>query len=113
MTLQNTNNKYSNSQEKSLNEVLNINNPPKPNTEALELFFLYMEDDLAPLEVPFVPRKEQETSKLALNFRTSPKKFKQNNVIVKINPGKISIHGCSSMDSTPYLIKVPQLLMGG
>ena len=77
MTLQNTNNKYSNSQEKSLNEVLNINNPPKPNTEALELFFLYMEDDLAPLEVPFVPRKEQETSKLALNFRTSPKKFKR------------------------------------
>lgn len=77
MTLQNTNNKYPNSQEKSLNEVLNINNPPKPNTEALELFFLYMEDDLAPLEVPFVPRKEQETSKLALNFRTSPKKFKR------------------------------------
>ena len=77
MTLQNTNNKYSNSQEKSLNEVLNINNPPKPNTEALELFFLYMEDDLAPLEVTFVPRKEHETSKLALNFRTSPKKFKR------------------------------------
>ena len=77
MTLQNTNNKYPNSQEKSLNEVLNINNTPEPNTEALELFFLYMEDDLAPLEVPFVPRKEQETSKLALNFRTSPKKFKR------------------------------------
>ena len=76
MTLQNTNNTYPNSQEKSLNGVLNINNIPEPNTEALELFFLYMEDDLAPLEVPFVPRKEHETSKLALNFRTSPKKFK-------------------------------------
>ena len=77
MTLQNINNTYPNSQEKSLNGVLNINNTPEPNTEALELFFLYMEDDLAPLEVPFVPRKEHETSKLALNFRTSPKKFKR------------------------------------
>ena len=77
MTLQNTNNTYPNSQEKSLNGVLNINTTPEPNTEALELFFLYMEDDLAPLEVPFVPRKEQETSKLALNFRTSPKQFKR------------------------------------
>ena len=77
MTLQNINNTYPNSQEKSLNGVLNINTTPEPNTEALELFFLYMEDDLAPLEVPFVPRKEHETSKLAVNFRTSPKKFKR------------------------------------
>ena len=39
MTLQNTNNTYPNSQEKSLNGVLNINTTPEPNTEALELFF--------------------------------------------------------------------------
>jgi len=76
MTLENTNNKYPNSQEKPLNRVLNIDNTPKPNPEALELFFLDMGDDAPPLQVPFVPRKEQETSKLALNFRTSPKKFK-------------------------------------
>lgn len=77
MTLENTNNKYPNSQEKSLNTVLNIDNTTKPNPEALELFFLDMGDDAPPLQVPFVPRKEQQTSKLTLNFRTSPKKFKR------------------------------------
>ena len=75
MTLENTNNKYPNSQEKSLNTVLNIDNTTKPNPEALELFFLDMGDDAPPLQVPFVPRKEQQTSKLTLNFRTSPKKY--------------------------------------
>lgn len=39
MTIENTNNKYPNSQEKSLNTVLNIDNTTKPNPEALELFF--------------------------------------------------------------------------